>query len=172
MDNEEYRERGSEEVPEDGTETDGAMAGSVRPVRPVTKGGEGQARPCGTGGRLTFRQAYVAAWRQIDGDWLTGVGFPAHVTVADTRPPVQAICRVMADMMIKPPATVVYIAGEPMRADDVAEVYALLDMRTVSDVLDRLDGESVVRVMPYLRTVLYNAAIEGGSWGGHGLTGF
>lgn len=172
MDNEEYRERGSEEVPEDGTETGGAMAGSVRPVRPVTKGGEGQARPCGTGGRLTFRQAYEAAWRQIGGDWLTGAGFPAQVTVADTRPQVQAICRVMADMMIKPPATVVYIAGEPMRAEDVADVYALLDMRTVSDVLDRLDGASAVRVMPYLRTVLYNAAIEGGSWGGHGLPGF
>ena len=56
MDNE-YRERRPEEVPEDGTETGGAMAGSVRPVRPVTKGGEGQARPCGTGGRLTFRKA-------------------------------------------------------------------------------------------------------------------
>ena len=172
MDNGEYRERGSEEVPADGTETGDRGAGSVRPVRPVTKGGEGQARPCGTGGRLTFRQAYEAAWRQIGGDWLTGVGLPAQVTVVDTRPPVQAICRVMADMMIKPPATVVYIAGEPMLAEDVAEVYALLDMRTVSDVLDRLDGASVVRVMPYLRTVLYNAAIEGSSWGGHGLPGF
>ena len=172
MDNEEYRERGSEEVPEDGTETGGAMAGSVRPVRPVTKGGEGQARPCGTGGRLTFRQAYEAAWRQIDGDMLTPMIYPGGTVLASTRPQVQAICRVMADMMIKPPATVVYIAGEPMRAEDVADVYALLDMRTVSDVLDRLDGESVVRVMPYLRTVLYNAAIEGGSWGGHGLPGF
>ena len=171
MDNE-YRERRPEEDPEYGTETGGAMAGSVRPVRPVTKGGEGQARPYGTGGRLTFRQAYEAAWRQIDGDMLTPMIYPGGTVLASTRPQVQAICRVMADMMIKPPATVVYIAGEPMRAEDVAEVYALLDMRTVSDVLDRLDGASAVRVMPYLRTVLYNAAIEGGSWGGHGLTGF
>ena len=168
MDNGEYRERGSEEVPEDGTETGGAMAGSVRPVRPVTKGGEGQARPFGTGGRLTFRQAYEAAWRQIDGDMLTPMIYPGGVVLSSTRPQVQAICRVMADMMIKPPATVVYIAGEPMRAEDVAEVYALLDMRTVSDVLDRLDGASAVRVMPYLRTVLYNAAIEGGSFDGPG----
>lgn len=172
MDNGEYRERGSEEVLADGTETGDRGAGSVRPVRPVTKGGEGQACPCGTGGRLTFRQAYEAAWRQIDGDMLTPMIYPGGTVLASTRPQVQAICRVMADMMIKPPATVVYIAGEPMRAEDVADVYALLDMRTVSDVLDRLDGESVVRVMPYLRTVLYNAAIEGGSWGGHGLTGF
>ena len=167
MDNE-YRERRPEEDPAYGTETGDRGDGSVRPVRHVPKGGEGQARPCGTAGRPTFRQAYVAAWRQINGDWLTGVGFPAHVTVADTRPPVQAICRVMADMMIKPPDTVVYISGEPMRAEDVAEVYALLDMRTVSDVLDRLDGVAVVRAMPYLRTVLYNAAIEGGSFDGPG----
>ena len=172
MDNGEYRERRPEEDPEDGAETDDPGAGSVRPVRPVTKGGEGQARPCGTGGRLTFRQAYEAAWRQIDGDMLTPMIYPGGTVLSSTRPQVQAICRVMADMMIKPPATVVYIAGEPMRAEDVAEVYALLDMRTVSDVLDRLDGASAVRVMPYLRTVLYNAAIEGGSWGGHGLPGF
>ena len=168
----EYRERRPEEDPADGTETGDRGAGSVRPVSPVTKGGEGQARPCGTAGRLTFRQAYVAAWRQIGGDMLTPMIYPGGVVLSSTRPQVQAICRVMADMMIKPPATVVYIAGEPMRAEDVADVYALLDMRTVSDVLDRLDGESVVRVMPYLRTVLYNAAIEGGSWGGHGLDGF
>lgn len=172
MDNGEYRERRPEEDPAYGTETGDRGDGSVRPVRHVPKGGEGQARPCGTGGRLTFRQAYEAAWRQIDGDMLTPMIYPGSKVLASTRPQVQAICRVMADMMIKPPATVVYIAGEPMRAEDVADVYALLDMRTVSDVLDRLDGESVVRVMPYLRTVLYNAAIEGGSWGGHGLTGF
>ena len=171
MKDERNRERGPEGDP-DREERQESGAESIRPIRPITKGYEERPCPYREAGRLSFRQAYEAAWRQIGGDWLTGAGFPAQVTVVDTRPQVQAICRVMADMMIKPPATVVYIAGEPMRAEDVADVYALLDMRTVSDVLDRLDGESVVRVMPYLRTVLYNAAIEGGSWGGHGLPGF
>lgn len=168
MDNGEYRERRPEEVPEDGTETGGAMDESVRPIRPITKGYEERPCPYREAGRLSFRKAYEAAWRQIGGDRLTRNPFPGWVQLASTRPQVEAICRVMADMMIKPKATVVYIAGEPMRAEDVAEVYTYLDERAISDVLDRLDGVAVVRAMPYLRTVLYNAAIEGGSFDGPG----
>lgn len=171
MKDERNRERGPEGASCE-AENDGLCAESVRPIRPITKGYEERPCPYREAGRLSFRQAYEAAWRQIGGDMLTPMIYPGGTVLASTRPQVQAICRVMADMMIKPPDTVVYISGEPMRAEDVAEVYALLDMRTVSDVLDRLDGASAVRVMPYLRTVLYNAAIEGGSWGGHGLPGF
>lgn len=171
MKDERNRERGPEGDP-DREERQESGAESVRPIRPITKGYE--ERPCPyreaglAAGRLSFRKAYEAAWRQIGGDRLTRNPFPGWVQLASTRPQVEAICRVMADMMIKPKATVVYIAGEPMRAEDVAEVYTYLDERAISDVLDRLDGVAVVRAMPYLRTVLYNAAIEGGSFDGPG----
>lgn len=175
MKDERNRERGPEGSAGE-EEKDGICDESVRPIRHITKGYE--ERPCRyreaglAAGRLSFRQAYEAAWRQIGGDRLTRHPFPGWVQLASTRPQVEAICRVMADMMIKPPATVVYIAGEPMRAEDVAEVYTYLDERAISDVLDRLDGVAVVRAMPYLRTVLYNAAIEGGSFDGPGLSIF
>lgn len=171
MKDERNRERGTEGASCE-AENDGLCAESVRPIRPITKGYEERPCPYREAGRLSFRQAYEAAWRQIGGDRLTRNPFPGWVQLASTRPQVEAICRVMADMMIKPKATVVYIAGEPMRAEDVAEVYTYLDERAISDVLDRLDGVAVVRAMPYLRTVLYNAAIEGGSFDGPGLSIF
>lgn len=104
-------------------------------------------------GRPSFAEAMAEVAEHIHADRLIR---------EDNRRTVSLILRVMADMMIKPPYATVYIEGEPMQARDVREVYRALDEYAIAEVLDRLSGVEMVRAKAYLRTVLYNAAIENG----------
>ena len=106
------------------------------------------------GSRMTFRAAAYSAAARIHAD---------RLETPYNRRTLGVIIRVMADMAIKPPSATVYIEGEPMAAGDVADVYDALDECAVAEVLDRLADVEMVRAKAYVRTVLYNAAIEGGA---------
>lgn len=125
-----------------------APSPSDPPVPSVTRSQEESFR-----GRLSFAEAVAEVAEHIHADRL--------LTVENQRT-VSLVIRVMADMMIKSPYATVYIEGEPMFARDVWEAYQALDEQAIAEVLDRLSGVEMVRAKAYLRTVLYNAAIENG----------
>lgn len=141
MQNTRYERQGDELRPVDPSPSD-------PPVLSVTRSQEEGFR-----GRLSFAEAVAEIADHIHADRLIR---------QDNRRTISLIIRVMADMMIKPPHATVYIEGEPMFARDVWEAYRALDEYAIAEVLDRLSGVEMVRAKVYLRTVLYNAAIENG----------
>ena len=79
-----------------------------------------------------------------------------------TDPLIHELCLIIAEMYVRPPASIVRVRGSEMEAAIVQEVYGALTHEHIRHVAQRFkeQGHAIYKKTPYLQTALYNVLFE------------
>lgn len=115
---------------------------------------ETAVRPSVMRGRVpTFRESVERVKRQI--------GYGELSTWMGKQRELDLIVRVMADVYCKAPGVLMVIDGEVTSAEVVQEVFSELTHGEAEALMLRLEADALCNPKGYIRTAVYNAAIEG-----------
>jgi len=113
--------------------------------------------------RLSFTEILEAVKEQVDYDSFaeSGVGLDGRVWTR-TDPLYFNICRIIADMYVKPPTTPVKIEGAWIEAAIVQERYRELDRDHIDHVVTKFKAQTglIQKLKPYLQNMLFNVLDE------------